>query len=58
MSPVACPGDCTCYNAGHCLRNQCPAYTSRICNAGWAAIVRSYDEPDKAEKPHQAALAP
>jgi hypothetical protein len=50
---VACPGNCTCYDAGHCLHSLCPACTDRICNAGWATIVQSYDESGPAEKPHQ-----
>jgi len=55
---VACPGDCTCYDAGYCLRDQCHACTGRICNAGWAAIVQSYDQPGPAEKPHQRPAHP
>jgi hypothetical protein len=47
---VACPGDCTCYDAGHCLRSQCPACADRICDAGWAAIAQSYDQPYPAEQ--------
>jgi hypothetical protein len=39
---VACPGDCTCYAAGHCLRGRCPVCAEGICNAGWAAIVGNY----------------
>ena len=39
---VACPGDCICYDAGHCVRNQCPTCADRICNAGWAAIAGHY----------------
>jgi hypothetical protein len=55
---VACPGDCTCYDAGHCLRGQCPACTDHICDAGWAAIVQSYDQSGPAEKPHQQPSHP
>src|ERR1700689_2421561 len=55
---VACRGDCTCYDAGHCLRSQCPACADRICNAGWAAIVQSYDQPRPAEKPSQQPAYP
>ena len=55
---VACPGDCTCYDAGHCLRGQCPACADRICDAGWTAIVQSYDQPRPANKPHQRSPHP
>jgi hypothetical protein len=55
---VACPGDCTCYDAGHCLHGQCPACADRICDAGWAAILRSYDDNSLAEKPRQVLERP
>jgi len=55
---VACPGDCTCYDAGHCLRSECPACTGRICDAGWAGIAQSYDQPRPAEKPRQQPAHP
>lgn len=39
-----CPGQlrCTCERAGHCLRDQCPACTDRICNAAWTSIEENY----------------
>jgi hypothetical protein len=33
---------CTCEAAGHCLRDQCPACTDRICNAAWTSIEENY----------------
>ena len=48
-----------CYEAaGYCLRGQCPACTGRICDAGWAAIAQSYDQPYPAEQSREQPAHP